>query len=181
MIDQSHIRVARVADLDTVGVLLAASYSSLLAPRYDHDMLLRALPHMTRANPILLASGTYYVAEVESDKLIGCGGWTIANPASGEIIDGEAHVRHFATHPDWVRQGVGTSLLSRCFRDAKSLAVRKLHCFSTLNAEHFYRASGFDRVREIDVPMGPDLIFPGILMGRELPARPTDETQPSVD
>ena len=60
-------------------------------------------------------------------------------------------------------------LLSRCFLDAQSRSIRKLHCFSTLNAEHFYRASGFDTVREIDVPMGPDLTFPGILMGRELP------------
>jgi N-acetylglutamate synthase-like GNAT family acetyltransferase len=169
MIDQPHIRVARVADLDTVGVLLAASYSSLLASRYDHDLLRRALPHITRANQTLLASGTYYVAEVQPGKPVGCGGWTTANPESGEIIDGEAHIRHFATHPDWVRQGVGTSLLSRCFCDAQSLSIRQLHCFSTLNAERFYRASGFRTVREIDVPVEPGLTLPGILMGRELP------------
>jgi hypothetical protein len=57
------IRIARFADSDAVGALLVASYSSLLAARYDGDVLDRALPHLTRANPILLASGTYYVAE----------------------------------------------------------------------------------------------------------------------
>lgn len=168
MINASQIRAARIADFDAVGALLVASYSSLLASCYDHDLLRRALPHITRANPTLLASGTYYVAEMEPGQLVGCGGWTIANPESGEIIDGEAHIRHFATHPEWARQGVGSSLLSRCFRDAQSLSIRQLHCFSTLNAERFYRASGFDTVREIDVPVEPGLTLPGILMGREL-------------
>lgn len=131
-------------------------------------MLRRALPHIPRANRTLLASGTYYVAEIELGKLVGGGGWTIANPESGEIVDGEAHIRHFATHPEWVRQGVGTSLLSRCFRDARSLSMRQLHCFSTLNAERFYRASGFDMVREIDIPVESDLTLPGILMAASL-------------
>ena len=168
MIDESQIRVSRVADFDAAGALLVASYSSLLASCYDHDLLRRALPHITRANPTLLASGTYYVAEIEPGKLVGCGGWTTANPENGEIIDGEAHIRHFATHPEWVRQGVGTSLLSRCFREARSLSIRQLHCYSTLNAERFYRASGFNTVRGIDVPVEPGLTLPGILMGREL-------------
>ena len=168
MIDGSDIRVARVTDFDAAGALLVASYSSLLVSCYDHDLLRRALPHITRANPTLLASGTYYVAEIDSGKLVGCGGWTTANPENGEIIDGEAHIRHFATHPEWARQGVGTSLLSRCFRDARSLSIRQLHCFSTLNAERFYRASGFDTVREIDIPVEPGLTLPGLLMGREL-------------
>jgi N-acetylglutamate synthase-like GNAT family acetyltransferase len=168
MTDEFHIRVARVADFDTVGALLVASYSRLLASCYDHDLLRRALPHITHANRTLLASGTYYVAEIEPGKLVGCGGWTAANPETGETIDGEAHVRHFATHPEWARQGVGTSLLVRCFRDAQSLSTRQLHCFSTLNAERFYRASGFDTVREIEVPVAPDLTLPGILMGCKL-------------
>lgn len=167
MIDESHIRIASVADLDATGALLVASYSSLLASHYDHDLLRRALPLITRANPTLLASGTYYVAEI-AGELVGCGGWTIANPENGEIIDGETHLRHFATHPEWARQGVGTSLLSRCFRDAESCSIRHLHCFSTLNAERFYQASGFETVKNIDVPVEPGLTLPGILMGREL-------------
>ena len=62
----------------------------------------------------------------------------------------------------------GTSLLSRCFRDARSLSIRQLDCFSTLNAERFYRASGYDTIREIDGPVEPDPTLSGILMGREL-------------
>jgi N-acetylglutamate synthase-like GNAT family acetyltransferase len=169
MIDAStRIRVAGAADSDAVSALLTASYSSLLADRYDSDALDRALPLMTRANPKLLASGTYYVAEGQPGHLVGCGGWTTARPGDGEIIEGEAHIRHFATHPEWARRGVGTSLLVRCLSDARRVGIRKLHCCSTLNAERFYRASGFDTVGPIDVPLRPSLTFPGILMSREL-------------
>ncbi len=90
------LRVAGPSDIEAVGALLVASYSSLLTARYASDTLRRALPHLTRANPTLLASGTYFLAEREPGDLAGCGGWTIARPGSGEIIDGEAHLRHFA-------------------------------------------------------------------------------------
>jgi GNAT superfamily N-acetyltransferase len=162
------IRVAKPADSDAVTALLAASYSRLLAASYDSELLGQILPNMTRANPTLLASGTYYVAESEPGNLVGCGGWTPAPPGSGKIIEGEAHIRHFATHPEWVRRGVGTAVLARCFSDARQFGVRRLHCFSSLDAEGFYRASGFDSVGPIDVPMGPSLTFPSVLMSREL-------------
>jgi N-acetylglutamate synthase-like GNAT family acetyltransferase len=162
------IRIAEPTDSDGVGALLVVSYSSLLAAWYDNDMLARALPHLTKANPTLLACGTYYVAERESGNLVGCGGWTMAKPGSGEIIDGEAHLRHFATHPDWTRQGIGGALLARSIGDARSQGIRKLHCFSTLNAERFYRAAGFKTVGPIDLQLGPSMTFPGILMTCEI-------------
>ena len=169
MIEAStQLRVATPADSDAVSTLLAASYSSLLRARYDSDTLDRTLPFMIGANQKLLASGTYYVVEERTGNFVGCGGWTTARPGSGEIADGEAHIRHFATHPKWVRRRIGTSLLARCFSDARQLGIRKMYCFSTLNAEWFYRASGFDTVASIDVPMGPSLTFPGVLMIREL-------------
>jgi GNAT superfamily N-acetyltransferase len=162
------IRVASPTDSASVAALLATSYGVLLATRYDSDILRRALPHLSKANPTLLLSGTYYVAEWESGNLAGCGGWTAAAPGSGEIIEGQAHIRHFATHPAWIRRGIGAALLARCLRDARRVGVRKLLCLSTLNAEPFYRASGFDTIAPVDVPMGPGLRFPGLLMSCEL-------------
>jgi hypothetical protein len=55
------VRVARPADSGAVSALLVASYSSLLGAHYDSYTLGRALPIMTKANPTLLAFGTYYV------------------------------------------------------------------------------------------------------------------------
>lgn len=165
--DIHSIRVAVPADFEAVGSLLLASYSNLLSQNYDRDLLDRALPLMTRANTILLASGTYYVAQSGSGGLVGCGGWSMAPPGSGEIVPGEGHIRHFATHPGWVGRGVGASLLAHCFADAAP-HIGILNCYSTLNAEPFYRACGFATVGPIEVPMGPGVSFPAILMKREI-------------
>lgn len=168
MIDDStfSIRLSRPSDSDAVSALLLASFSNLLATRYDSEVLGRTLPYLTRTNPRLLASGTYYLAETRSGDVVGCGGWTMAAPGSEEIVEEQAHIRHFATHPEWVGRRVGTSLLARCVSDAGSLGIGKLHCFSTLNAEPFYRASGFKTIGPIDVPMGSDR-FRAVLMRRE--------------
>src|SRR5262245_26435144 len=139
------IRTASLSDADAVSTLLVASYSILLPPHYSGETLRSALPHMTKANPQLLASATFYVAEAGPGHLVGCGGWTAARPGSGEIVEGEAHIRHFATHPDSVRRGVGATLLARCFSDAQHLSIRKLYCLSTLGAEPFYEAFGFKK------------------------------------
>jgi GNAT superfamily N-acetyltransferase len=63
------------------------------------------------------------------------------------IVEGEAHIRHFATHPDLVRRGVGANLLARCFSDARHLSIRKLIVFSTLGAERFLRGIRFQEDR----------------------------------
>src|SRR3982750_2124167 len=128
------IRPARPTDADAVSTLLQTSYSDLLATSYNSHLLRLALPYMSKANSTLLVSGTYYVAEAASGILVGCGGWTAAQPGSGETVEGEAHIRHFAIHPQWTRRGMGTAILARCLNDARSLGIRKLHCFSTLNA-----------------------------------------------
>jgi N-acetylglutamate synthase-like GNAT family acetyltransferase len=140
----------------------------LLASNYDETTLDSALPYMVKANPNLLASGTYYVAEVELGTIVGCGGWTLEKPGTGEIVKGEAHIRHFAVHPDCIKRGIGTALLTRCITEARLGGIHKLHCFSTLNAEAFYRASGFQTIDFVDVRMGPSVEFRAVLMHREI-------------
>ena len=162
------VRTATPTDADAVTILLETSYAHLLVNRYDSNTLDLALPYMVKANPTLLASGTYYVAEIESGALVGCGGWTPEVPGSGYIVEGEAHIRHFAVDPTRIRRGIGTALLTRCIADARLAGMHKLHCFSTLNAERFYRASGFQTVGLIDIRMGPTVTFPAVLMQREV-------------
>lgn len=167
--DRIALRTASPMDKDAVSALLELSYSHLLAGSYDAHTLELALPYMVRAKAALLASGTYYVAQVESGGLVGCGGWTPEDPGSGETVKGEAHIRHFAVHPDWIKRGIGKALLARCIAEAESSGIHRLHCLSTLNAEPFYRASGFQTVDSIDVQMGPGIVLPAVLMRREIP------------
>jgi GNAT superfamily N-acetyltransferase len=165
---RDHIRTALPTDADAISALSEASYLRLLAESYDSGVLRLPLPYMIKVDPKLLASGAYCVAEARPGVLVGFGGWSAARPGSGEIIEAEAHIRRFAVHPEWTRRGLGTSLLTRCIGQARSLGIRKLHCFSTLNAEPFYRPSGFETVGPIDVPMGKTVALPGISMKREI-------------
>lgn len=162
------VRIATPDDTDTVGAVLAASYPALLASHYDKDLLARVLPMITRANPRLLASNTFYVAQTRQGEIVGCGGWTPEHPGTGAVVKGVAHIRHFATHPLWTRKGVGRAIIARCRNDAAARGVVKLHCYATLAAENFYRAAGFTTVASADVLMGSSLPFPTLIMQLDL-------------
>jgi len=162
------VRPTIPGDAAAVEHVLRASYSVLLADAYPADLIGRVLPHMTRANPQLLGSGSYYLAEVGGTP-VGCGGWTPEKPASSEVVAGIAHIRHFATDPGWVRCGIGRSLYVRCEIDARRAGFHTLECYSTLNGEAFYAALGFTRIGRILVPMGRT-DFPGIHMARSIAA-----------
>jgi N-acetylglutamate synthase-like GNAT family acetyltransferase len=169
------VRIATAADDTGVSALLDASYSTLLRGHYENELLAVALPQMTKADPHLLASRTYYVAITADEEFVGCGGWTLEQPGSGEIESGVAHIRHFATHPRWVGKGIGKALLSRCIRDAEKRSIQTLECFSTLNAAHFYGSAGFERIRAIEVPLAQGTKFPAIHMMRAA-GRPKPQT-----
>jgi GNAT superfamily N-acetyltransferase len=164
---QVQVRVARAADAHSVGEVLVASYPALMAGAYDAALLERALPLMTRANPNLLASGTYYVAEIGGEP-VGCGGWTLEEPGSGTLVPGVAHIRHFGVSVRFVGRGVGRALFDRCVADAQRSDVQQMECYSSLNGQPFYAALGLRTVRRIDVQMGAEIVFPSIHMCRPI-------------
>lgn len=162
------IRAAMPDDAGLLSDLLAASYAMLADGHYEPERLKSALPYMSRANPKLLASGTYYIAFADGEPAC-CGGWTVDKPGTGDIVEGIAHIRHFATHPTHLRKGIARLLLDRCLSEATTAGFRLMMSQSTLPAEKFYAAAGFRRVRPIEVEMGPGILLPAVEMQRELP------------
>lgn len=169
------VRPASLEDMAGTSMLLEASYGRLMASSYDADLLERVLPLISRANPKLLTSGTYYVAESGSREIIGCGGWTRDRPDTENVEDMVGHVRHFATHPDWTGRGIGRAIHDRSRRQAVEAGITRFICYASLNAVPFYAALGFRAIRRIDVPIAADIGFPAMLMERELLA--TDESR----
>ena len=164
--NEISVRVATPDDEAMLSELLAASYAELKGTCDPHG-LDAALPLMSSANPKLLASGTYYIAEIDG-AVAGCGGWTAEKPGSGEIVEGIGHIRHFATHPAYLRRGVARRLLLHCMDEARRRDVRTMMTQSTLPAEGFYASAGFRRLGVIDVEMGPGIILPAVAMQLEL-------------
>lgn len=163
------VRVAEPLDAERVTALLKASYPTLTAEAYELSALSpEALALMTTAQPRLLASGTFYVAESDAGQIVGCGGWTAGRPADGHLEDGVGHIRHFACHPGWVRRGVGRALYARSEATAREAGVRIFECHALLNAEPFYARLGFVRIDRIEVRMRPGVVVPGLLMRKAL-------------
>ena len=158
------VRPAHSGDAEEVSVLLAATYPVLLRDAYSAEVLASALPLVTKSNPRLLSSGNFHVAESDNGEIIGCGGWSFERPGSGEVVAGVGYIRHFATHPEWIRRGVGRALLLRCIAQAAAAGLGILECHSSLVAEGFYRSQGFVPVEKIDMEFASKVRFPGILM-----------------
>lgn len=165
--DPLTIRVAIPGDAGAVGALLRESYPVLMRPAYG-EALSPVLDVMVRANLELLASGSYYVAENEHGCVVGAGGWTRERPGDGAVEPAHAHLRHFATHPQWCRRGVARRIYNLCEVRAREGGIRYLECYSSLNAVAFYAGLGFESVAHIDVPMGEGRSLAGVLMRRRI-------------
>lgn len=161
-------RIATLDDATSLDTLLLAAYSTLMKPAYGGTLSEAALKLMTKSNPNLLASGTYYVAEAEDLMLVGCGGWTCERPGDGKVENGVGHVRHFATHPDWAGKGIGQAIYELCETNAGAAGLTVLECFSSLNAERFYSSLGFERVSEKDVELTHGVTVRGVFMRRQI-------------
>lgn len=162
------LRLATPEDDAAVTGLLHRSYPPAMAHTYPEAVLAAALPAITKANPTLLASGSFYLAESAGGMVVGCGGWTRERPGRGTIEPGLAHLRHFATDPDWSGRGIGRALGTRCIADAVAAGLSRLMTFASLNAEGFYRALGFERIGPMAVAVAEGVRFEAVVMERDL-------------
>lgn len=162
------VRQASPADIAAVDALLARSYPLLLAADYPPAIMVLAIPRIARARPELLASGTYFLAEDDTGRVLAAGGWTRGNPLGPEGSGGSGHDRHVATDPDLTRRGIGRALMGRVMLDARKAGVEWLDCLSTRTAVPFYQALGFRALHPVDVPLAPGIVFPAIRMMADL-------------
>ncbi|MGR3712325.1 MAG: GNAT family N-acetyltransferase [Shimia sp.] len=159
------IRPAHLDDRDGVDQLLTRSYPDLLPQDYDATVLEAALPLITTAQTALLTSGTYFVAEcVETDEIVGAGGWTDFSPVRGIGDARQGHVRHVATRSDWLRRGVAKALIDVTLASAGAHGMSRLSCMSTHTARRFYQAMGFAERGEVELTLAPGVHFPAVQM-----------------
>ena len=135
---------------------------------YSAQTLTNILPIITKANLSLLSSGTFYLAQNPDQSIIGCGGWTKEKPGTREIKIGVGHIRHFATHPQWLNQSVGRKIYEACEQQARANQISCLECFSSLNAEGFYQALGFKTIKHIIFPLIDNQEMTTVLMRKIL-------------
>lgn len=153
-------RLATSRDLSAVDLLFARSYPKLLAADYPPSLMVMAVPRLARAQPGLLASGRYHLALAPDGRVLAAGGW------SGRGTVGE--LRHLATDPDHLRQGLAGGIVALVLDQARGQGVIVMTCLATLTAVPFYTAQGFQAQRRMVVPLGPGISFPVVQMRRPL-------------
>ena len=115
----------------------------------------------------LIEDQTYFVIEtVENGRtvMVGCGGWgkrktlyggdhtagrddSLSDPATDA-----ARIRAMYTHPDWIRQGIGTLLLDLGEAAAREAGFHTIELGSTVPGEPLYLARGYlEQDREVQV------------------------------
>lgn len=155
------IRLAHRGDLGAVDALMARSFPKLLRDDYPPSVRVLALPLISRANPVLLVSGRYYVAVTEGGKVVGAGGWSSHGGSAGQV-------RHLATDPDHLRRGIGRAILEQALLAASAAGLARLDCLATRTAVPFYRAMGFEALGPVEVPLAPGIVFPAERMARHM-------------
>ncbi|MEM9438665.1 MAG: GNAT family N-acetyltransferase [Pseudomonadota bacterium] len=156
------IRPATPADTGAVDALLQRSYPRLLKADYPPSVLVGAIPALTRAQPALMACGTYFLAILDG-AVVGAGGWTRDRKERRR-----GHIRHVVTDDRQLRRGIGRAIMERSFATARADAIRKMECWATLTAVPFYEAVGFEKVGPMVVQLQGAIDFPAMRMERSL-------------
>ncbi len=170
--DSLLIRPATAADLGAVDALLSASYPKLLKADYPPSILVTALPLISRAQPRLISSGTYYVAEGDGGTILAAGGWTWIGPQGPVGPPDMAHVRHVVCDHRATRRGIAGRLMRHAMAEARAAGVRLLDCQSTRTAVPFYAALGFQEIGQIEIRLRPGILFPAVHMQARLDRGP---------
>ncbi len=166
-----YIRQTTADDRNNIDALLGQSLPALMINTYTPDILAVAIPMISKSRPELLSSGTYFVATTENKEIIGCGGWTKYSPNPDDKNNEKSntgHIRHFATHPDFTRQGIGRKIYDQCKYQAQQQNITNFECFASLNAENFYKSLGFKTIEQTTVPLTLETQFPCLLMHQTL-------------
>ncbi len=162
------IRTATSRDLAAVDALLGAAYPTLLKADYPASVMVTAVPLIARAQPRLLASGSYYLVCDDTGSVLGAGGWSWTAPQGGLGPADMGHVRHVVTDHRRTRQGIGRQLMTHIHQRAGAAGVGRLDCLSTLTAAAFYGAMGFATISQVNIRLAPGIMFPAVRMQRAL-------------
>jgi GNAT superfamily N-acetyltransferase len=152
------IRPVTAADVDGLAALQEASILRLGTPVYGAAKA-RAWARMGHEfKHVLIGAGGFFLAE-RSGRSLGVGGW------SPDSLEPElAWIRYLFVDPDHVRQGIGRRLVEHAERAAAAAGRRRFDVWSSFNAEPFYAALGYRRVRRTRWRVSGALELDNILM-----------------
>ena len=158
-IELTH-RIAEVADIPSIIELMGLSISHNMKSFLSQSEI-EAAKETMGVDRTLIDDRTYFVIEtidVNKIVMVGCGGWgkrktlyggdhtlgrddSFSNPESDP-----ARIRAMYTHPEWIRQGIGTLLLELGEQAARKAGFKTIELGSTIPGEPLYLAKGYKEI-----------------------------------
>lgn len=171
-------RLATAKDIPALEILIPLSVRALQEAHYSAAQMEAAIGPVFGVDRQLITDGTYFVAESEAGQVIGCGGWSRRKAVFGgdreravedtglDPSHDPARIRAFFVHPDFVRRGIGATILAACEKALYDAGFREAVLVATLTGEALYARFGYTVQERYEVPMGGDLRLPVIRMGK---------------
>ncbi|MEK7722964.1 MAG: GNAT family N-acetyltransferase, partial [Acidobacteriota bacterium] len=146
------IRKATLADETAIKDLIAESVKGLSREDYNEKQIELSIQTVFGVDTELIKDKTYFVAEDEKGKIVGCGGWSKRKTLYGasnyeqsrdsNLLNPEtdsAKIRAFFIHPNFARKGIGTAILEACETEAKSDGFKSAEMMATLPGVKLYK------------------------------------------
>jgi GNAT superfamily N-acetyltransferase len=172
-------RIAGLDDLDALHQLMARAIarnqSAFLTPEQ-----VAVSDQVMGLDSQLVRDGTYFIVE-RGGVIAGCGGWSYRATLYGgdasmvartpEPLDPSADaakVRAMYTDPDFVRQGVGSLILTLCEAAARAAGFARVELMATAAGVPLYRAAGYAPSAEGIAAQVGDVSIPLLRMEKRL-------------
>ena len=171
--------MATAEDVPALRELIPLSARALSRGFYSESQTESAVRFVFGPDTLLIADGTYFVAETKG-LLVGCGGWSKRRTLFGgdqmkapadPLLDPAAEaarIRAFFVHPDFARRGIGAAILRACLDAARAAGFRRVELAATLPGVPFYEAFGFRKHERMDAALPDGVVLPILRMGRSL-------------
>jgi len=172
------IRLATSEDIPALRILMDRAISGLM-----NDVLtpqqVEASFDIMGMDTQLIADGTYFVVEL-GGQIAGCGGWSRrATLFGGDQTEGRdaalldptrdaARIRAMYTDPDFVRRGVGRTILDQCEIAARAEGFSRAEMAATMAGEPLYRACGYGVIEPFDGVSKAGVRVPLLRMGKPI-------------
>ncbi len=152
-------RIATFNDIPAIEKLMEQSINQLLGPLLTKDQLEASFESMGLDDQ-LIKDKTYFMI-FSKDIFVGCGGWSNRETLFGgnhtpnrdnqflNPREDSARIRAMYTHPDWIRKGVGSLVMSLGEKAAKNLGFQKCELMATQSGVLLYKTRGYKPIEEI--------------------------------
>ena len=172
-----ELRLAREQHISALEILIPLSVRTLQAAHYSPAQMEAALGPVFGVDRQLIRDGTYFVVG-QQNQIAGCGGWSFRKAMFGGDRDrpGEdaclipncdpARIRAFFVHPDFVRRGIGRTILIACETAIRKAGFQSAELVATLAGEPLYAAFDYAVIERYEVPMSAGLALPVVRMAK---------------